>query len=140
EFLKHAFERTSEGRMKYTELLFSTGKKGGKTCLAGMILIYTAVLLAPRGGELYCLANDHEQSQSRVFKAVLEILKVSPLRTTVDITASRITFRPTGTTITAVANDFAGFSGANPTLNCYDELAYFTSEASRRLWDEGVPS
>lgn len=139
-FLKHAFELTAEGKMRYTELVFSAGKKSGKTGLAAMMVIYTAVLLAPRGGEIYCLANDHEQSMSRTFKAVAEILKVSPLRNSVDVTASKITFRPTGTTITAVANDFAGFSGANPTLNVFDELAYFSSESSRRLFDEAIPS
>jgi phage terminase large subunit-like protein len=53
---------------------------------------------------------------------------------------NRIVFRSTGTVIAAVANDYEGFSGANPTLNVYDELAYYTGERSRRLWDEGVPS
>src|SRR4029077_3109661 len=28
----------------------------------------------------------------------------------------------------------------NPTLNCYDELAYYTSEESRRMFEEGIPS
>jgi phage terminase large subunit-like protein len=139
-FLRHAFEMTAEGRLKHTELCFSAGKKSGKTALAGMVVIYTAVVLAP-GGEIYCLANDLEQSASRVFRAVADILKASPLLAdAVDITATRIVFRSTGTTIQAVANDFAGFSGANPSLNVFDELAYFNAESSRRLWDEGVPS
>jgi phage terminase large subunit-like protein len=139
-FLRHAFELTPEDKMRYTELLFSAPKKSGKSALAAMVCIYTAVLLAPRGGEIYLLANDFEQSQSRVFKAVVDMLKVSPLHTTVDLTASKIVFRPTGTTIIAVANDFRGFAGANPTLNCYDESAYYQAEGSRRLWDEGIPS
>ncbi|MGO9607219.1 MAG: terminase TerL endonuclease subunit [Candidatus Binataceae bacterium] len=140
-FLKHAFNLTHDGRMLHTELVFSGGKKSGKTGFAAMIVIFTAIVLAGLGGEIYLLANDLEQSQSRVFKAVVRILRASPLlRDSVDITASKIVVRSTGTTITAVANDFAGFSGANPTLNVYDEPAYYTSEASRRLWDEGVPS
>jgi len=106
-----------------------------------MIGIWTAVFLAGQGGEIYTLANDLEQSQSRVFKAIRDILLASPLLTdSADITATKITFRSTGTTIIAVANDYSGFSGANPTLNIYDELAYYTSESSRRLWDEGLPS
>ncbi len=139
-FLRHAFEFDAEGRMKHTELCFSSGKKGGKTGLAGMICIFTAVVLAGQGGEIYCLANDFEQSSSRVFKAVVQILQASPLlRDSVDITANKVTFRSTGTTIIAVANDFAGFSGANPVLNVFDELAYFNSESSRRLFHEAVP-
>jgi len=106
-----------------------------------VIVIFTAVALAGNNGEIYCLANDLEQSQSRVFRAVTQILETSPLLcNSVEVTANRVTLRSTGTTIAAVANDYQGFSGANPTLNVYDELAYFTSESSRRLWDEGVPS
>ncbi|MBV8775505.1 MAG: hypothetical protein JO166_24705 [Deltaproteobacteria bacterium] len=109
-FLRHAFELTPEGRMRYTELCFSAGKKSGKKrALAAMIVIFTAVCLAGTDGEIYLLANDLEQSQSRVFKVVV------------------------------LANDYQGFSGANPTLNVYDESAYYTSENSRRLWDD-VPS
>lgn len=140
-FLKHAFELTAEGRMRHTELCFSAGKKSGKTGLAAMIVIYTAVVLAGVGGEIYLLANDEEQAQSRVFKAVVKILEVSPLlKGAVDITQNKIVFRSTGTFVQAVPNDYKGFSGANPVLNVYDELAYFASESSRRLWDEGVPS
>jgi phage terminase large subunit-like protein len=140
-FLRRAFELTPGGRMRHTELVFSAGKKAGKTGLAAMIVIFAAVCLAGAGGEIYLLANDLEQSQSRVFKAVVLILQASPLlKRSADITANRITFRSTGTTIQAVANDYQGFAGANPTLNVYDELAYYTSENSRRLWDEGVPS
>lgn len=140
-FLKNAFELTSEGRLRFTELVFSGGKKSGKTTLAAMMCIFTAVALAGNNGEIYCLANDLEQSQSRVFRAVAQILQASPLlRDSVGITASKIVFHSTGTFVMAVANDYQGFSGANPTMNVYDELAYYTTEQSRRLWDEGVPS
>jgi phage terminase large subunit-like protein len=140
-FLREAFELDAEGLMRYTELCFSAGKKSGKTGLAAMIVIYVAVVLAGQGGEINCLANDLEQSQSRVFKAVGNIIQASPLlRDSVDITANRIVFRSTGTVISALASEYQGFSGGNPTLNVYDELAYFSSEGSRRLWDEGVPS
>jgi hypothetical protein len=117
-FLRQAFTYMPDGRLRFTELCFSAGKKSGKTGLAAMIVIFTAVVLAGPGGEIYCLANDLEQSASRVFKAVVDILKASPLlRGEVEITATRITFKSTGTFIAAVSNDFAGFSGANPTLN-----------------------
>jgi len=140
-FLREAFRLTPDGRMVHTELCFSAGKKSGKTALAAMIVVYTAVVLAGQSGEIYCLANDQEQSNSRVFRAVDQIIEASPmLRGSVDVTANRIVFRSTGTFVAAVANDYAGFSGANPTLNVYDESAYFVSEGSRRLWDEGVPS
>ena len=140
-FLREGLQRPSEGRMRFTELLFSAPKKSGKTTFAGMAVIYTAVALAPLGGEIYILANDLEQSTSRVFKAVTMILEASPLlKHAVTITNQKVTFKSTGVTISALANDYRGFSGANPTLNVYDESAYYTSEGSRRLWDEGIPS
>ncbi|MBV8771139.1 MAG: hypothetical protein JO166_02245 [Deltaproteobacteria bacterium] len=49
-FLRHAFELTPEGRMRYSELCFSAGKKSGRTALAAMIVIFTAVCLAGTGG------------------------------------------------------------------------------------------
>jgi phage terminase large subunit-like protein len=43
-FLRHAFELDGDGRMRYTEICFSAPKKSGKTALAAMIAIYTAVV------------------------------------------------------------------------------------------------
>jgi phage terminase large subunit-like protein len=39
----------------------------------------------------------------------------------------------------APASDYAGAAGANPTISVFDELWAYTSERSRRLWDEMVP-
>jgi phage terminase large subunit-like protein len=127
--------------MRYTEQVFSAGKKSGKTGLAAMMVIYAAAVLAGPGGEIYLLANDVEQAQSRVYKAISLILQASPLlKGAVEITQSKIVFRSTGTAIIAMANEFKSFSGANPSLNVYDELAYYNSENARRMFDEGVPS
>src|SRR5258708_17339347 len=54
--------------------------------------------------------------------------------------ACKIIFNSTGTIIVAVTNDYKGFAGENPVLNCFEEGAYYTSEASHRLWAESVPS
>jgi len=42
-------------------------------------------------------------------------------------------------TITAIASDYAGAAGANPTITVFDENWAYTSESSQRLWDEMVP-
>jgi phage terminase large subunit-like protein len=140
-FLREGFRMTPDGRLVHTELVFSGPKKLGKSTFSAMIVIYVAVCLAGANGELTFIANDAEQSQSRGFKIAGQILKASPLlRRSASIGVNKIGFHTTDTTITAIANDYAGFSGANPTLNCYDELAYFSSESSRRLFDEGIPS
>ena len=91
--------------------------------------------------EGYCVANDEEQAQGRVFQAVRSIVEKSPLLLReARVTQYRIEFPATGASIVAIASDYAGAAGANPTIICFDELWGYTSERSRRLWDEMVPS
>ncbi len=140
-FLRNAFALTKDGRLPFPELLFSAPKKSGKTCLGAMIAIYVAVVLSGQFGEVYCLANDFEQASSRVFQAAARIVQASPLlRDSATITGNRIVFRSTGTFIMACASDATGFAGGNPNLTICDELWGFTSESSRRLFDEAIPS
>jgi hypothetical protein len=61
------------------------------------------------------------------------------LRAAAKVTANRIEFPSTGSTITAIASDYAGAAGANPSITIFDELWGYTSERARRLWDEMVP-
>jgi hypothetical protein len=139
-FLRHAFELTPDGRLRYPELVFSAPKKSGKTTLAALMLIYVVRVLAGRYAEAYCAANDFDQSQGRVFTAAARIVEASPLlRPDAVVTQNKIEFRSTGAVITAIANDFAGAAGANPTITCFDELWGYTAERAHRLWDEMVP-
>ena len=90
--------------------------------------------------EGYCVANDLEQAQGGVLSAIKRIVKSSPeLRAIARIFSDKIEFPVTGATITALASDYAGAAGANPTISTFDELWGYTSERSRRLWDEMVP-
>ena len=139
-FLRHAFIMTPDGRLKYPELVFGAPKKTGKTGFAAMLLIYVVVVLGGRYAEAYCAANDYDQSQGRVFTAASRIVEASPmLRPDALVTRDRIEFRSTGAVITAIASDYAGAAGANPTITCFDELWGYTSERAHRLWDEMVP-
>ncbi len=140
EFLRRAFTLTSDGRLPYPELLFSGPKKSGKTAFAAMALLYVIVALGGPYAEGYCLANDLDQSTGRVYQATARIVRASPLLARgARVGVNKIDFASTGASITAVANDYAGAAGANPTISVFDELWAFTSERSRRLWDEMVP-
>ena len=55
------------------------------------------------------------------------------------ITQDRITFPAFDVTITAIPSNFATAAGGNQNISVFDELWAFTSERSRRLWDELVP-
>jgi hypothetical protein len=139
-FLRHAFELTETGRLRYPELLWSAPKKSGKTTFAAMLLIYAVRALGGRFAEGYCAANDYEQAQGRVFTAASRIVAASPmLAADAVITADKIVFKSTGATITALGADYAGAAGANPTITVFDELWGYTSERAHRLWDEMVP-
>jgi phage terminase large subunit-like protein len=139
-FLARALTLNDSGRLKYPELLFAAPKKSGKTGFAALILIYVIVVLGGNYAEGYCVANDLDQAQGRVFQAACRILQASPLLSeSAKITANRIEFISTGSTITAIASDYAGSAGANPTITIFDELWGYTSERSQRLWDEMVP-
>ena len=99
------------------------------------------LLFGGRFAEGYCVANDLEQAQSRVFMMIKRICEASPLLSSeAVITANKIAFPALGATITALASDYAGAAGGNPTITCFDELWAFTRERSRRLWDEMITS
>jgi hypothetical protein len=139
-FLRHAFALTPDGRLPYPELVFSAPKKSGKTAFAAMILLYIVRVLGGRFAEGFAAANDFEQAQGRVFTAAGRIVEASPLLAgDAIVTANKIVFTSTGATITAIANDYAGAAGANPTISVFDELWGYTSERAHRLWDEMIP-
>jgi hypothetical protein len=141
EFIDRAFALTPQGELPCPELLFSAPKKSGKTALAAMCALYVAVAIGGLWAEVYCLANDLEQANSRVWEAARRMVEAAPLlKRTARITARRIEFTSTGAHIDALASDYAGFAGANPSLTIFDELWGYISESSRRLYDEAAPS
>jgi hypothetical protein len=139
-FLSEGFTLTRDGRLRYPEMLFGAPKKTGKTAVAGMAALYTGAVIGGRNAEIYCCANDLDQSVGRVFKACTRIIEVSPmLRRDTKVTGQKIEFLSNGATIEAIASDYAGAAGAAPALTIFDELWAYTSESARRLWDEMVP-
>jgi phage terminase large subunit-like protein len=139
-FLREGFTPGRDGRLPFTELVYSCPKKSGKTATGAMAILYVIVCLGGPYAEGYCVANDFEQAQGRVFQQIARIIEASPLlRGSAKITANRIEFPSTGATISAIASDYAGAAGANPTITVFDELWAYTSERARRLWDEMVP-
>jgi phage terminase large subunit-like protein len=139
-FLREALTLTKEGRLPYPEAVFAAPKKSGKTATAAMATLYVIVALGGPYAEAYCVANDFDQAQGRVFQAIGRIIEASSkLRSSAKITANKIEFPSTGATITAIASDFAGAAGANPTITVFDELWGYTTERAHRLWDEMIP-
>lgn len=139
-FLTEAFVPTADGSLPYPELLYSAPKKSGKTTLAAVCVLYVVRVLGGRYAEGYCVANDFDQAQARVFTACAKIIEVSPLlERTAKILKDRIEFPDTKAFIQALPADYAGAAGSNPSIVVFDELWGYISESARRLWDELVP-
>lgn len=137
--LRQAFTPDKEGRLPYSEVVYSAPKKSGKTTIGAMVALWFALTQEPYN-EIFCVANDEEQAQGRVFKDVARAVQANPfLAQGCRVTQNKIEFLSTGTTVTALASEYAGAAGSRHGLVVFDELWAYTSERSRRLWDELTP-
>jgi phage terminase large subunit-like protein len=123
-FLQLAFKLDDNGKLMFPELVFGAIKKSGKTTLAAIIMLTMVLLFGGRFAEGFCVANDLEQAQSRVFAIIKRIVEASPLlQREAKITADRVIFPAFyDAAIIAIASDAASAAGANPTITCFDEL------------------
>jgi hypothetical protein len=138
-FIAHAFMTDAAGRLLYHEWVYAAPKKSGKTGFAALLTITVLLLFGGKYGEAFSLANDLEQSTSRVFEAIKRIIAASPLlRDEARVLSDKITFLASGATITPLASDAASAAGGHPVISVFDELWGYVSERARRLWDEMV--
>jgi phage terminase large subunit-like protein len=81
-----------------------------------------------------------EQATSRAFATMCQLLTRNPDLGARAKRASNTMIRfTTGTTIRAIASEYAGAAGSNHGLTLWDETWAATSESYRRLWDELTP-
>src|SRR5271169_2481089 len=66
-FIEWALEFDNDGRLVHVEWVYSAPKKTGKTTFAGIVVITVIVIHGGPFAEGYCLANDFDQAQGRVF-------------------------------------------------------------------------
>ena len=137
-FLAHAFATGADGRLLYPEQIYACPKKSGKTTFAAIYVITLVLLYGGPYPEAICAANDYEQSVGRVFAAIRRIIECSPqLRAEAKITTDRITI--SDAVIIAIPSNYASAAGSNHVVAIFDELWAYSSERSRRLFDELVP-
>lgn len=134
EILQHVFTPDADGKMPYTEIVYSCPKKSGKTLIEACILAW-AFDEAPEGSEIYVVANDMEQAAARAFTD----LEYHTIRAHgIDAGRNRIT-NENDTFVTAIAQHYASASGSRPFLSVFDELWAYMAERSRRMWAEMTP-
>lgn len=130
---------------RFTTFVFSTVKKSGKTAIASLVGRYIAQNWGSHN-EVYCMANDLEQARGRIYQKIINSIELTPgwdgkryLPNKWRIVEKDATYLPNGSTIRAVSNDHKGEAGSNPTATLWSELWGFTSESSRRLYEELTP-
>lgn len=138
DFLRIAFAFDADGRLPWDTIVYSAPKKSGKTGFGAAVTCWWAFCHeAPN--DIKIVANDLDQSVGRVFGAIAGMIKSNPiLDASASITASTIRLS-NDTSIEAIASEYRGSAGSNHGWTVWDELWGFTSEDSRRLWDELTP-
>lgn len=127
-------------------ILYSTVKKSGKTAISGLFSRYRAEF-SGNNAEVYMLANDRDQAKDRAYIAALQSIERTPgyqhgrrllpgLWRIIERQAMHV---PTSSFMRAIAGDYEGAAGSNPTLTSWTELWGMTSERMKRLWDEMTP-
>ena len=120
-----------------TTLAVSNIKKSGKTALNAFLLCWRWLALP---GQHFACANDLDQSTSRQFQEIIEMIGRHPyLRRNCKITKNQIIFEPTGSTLTALAVDATGNAGANFITTSHTESWGVIYEAGIRAWEEMTP-
>jgi hypothetical protein len=127
-----------DGRFPYRTVVISQVKKSGKTTLASAVGAWWASEVdAPN--LILCAANDHEQASGRIFSGMAPTIYRLAGEFPVSKTGVPEVRLRNGTVIKAIPNSYAGESGANYGLTMWSELWSYTSERSRRLYDELIP-
>lgn len=118
---------------KVNTIVWSEIKKSGKTAIAGLVGAYWGSYIeAPN--EIITVANDQEQSQGRIYAAMVPTLK--KLGWSVPERMPLMENKQNGSAIKAIGTNYSGEAGGNPGLTLWSELWAFTSESRKRLFDE----
>ena len=140
QFLEHSFQLGDNGKLKYSEWVYSCPKKSGKTTFEALVVLTMTLLYGGAFPESFILANSLEQKRGRVFEICIRIVQASPLlRDEAQITAETIRFPSFNAVINVIPSDAGSAAGTNAVCAAFDELWAYTSERSRRLWDEMTP-
>jgi len=129
------FKFDENGRLRYQTIVDACIKKTGKTAMNGAVVDWWAFTQEPPN-EILVVANDLEQSIGRAYKAASGIIKNNPdLARSADIKSRQVVLS-NGSTITALASDWAGSAGSNHGLVSWDEPWAIIHQAGQRQWEE----
>lgn len=145
--LKFALQRNRDGHPRWKTVTWSQPKKSGKTTTSGIVAEWAAETWGPYQ-EILCVGNDAMQARERAFKAVLESVELNPgynrLRRELPrrwrVLDDKLRNLQNGSLIRAIATDYTGEAGGNPSLMVFTELWGFIHKDALRFWAEMAPS
>jgi phage terminase large subunit-like protein len=138
EILSLAFAFDDNGRLPWDTILYSCVKKSGKTTMNGALTLWWA-LTQEAPNTCLLLANDREQTLSLSFSTIEGLIQYNPsLRDECEVQSKTI-YCNNGTEIRALSSEYSTAAGSNHGWSSWDELWCYTSEGSRRLWEELTP-
>lgn len=136
--LRHALQYDESGHSRYSLVVWSQPKKSGKTAVAAAVGAWVANCVEVPN-EISCVANDQEQSASRIFAAMLPTLASLGWEVP-DSPRSTLAYnRATGSVVEAITTRYQGEAGGNQGITLWSELWAYSGERLNRLWDELTP-
>ena len=124
------------GKFPYETVLYSAPKKSGKTALGAAVGSWFSEQ-SYDGTEIYILANDMEQAEGRMMRAI----KFDANRKgwgDDHVHRYDISY-PSGTVLQVLSSHYTSAAGGQQALTLWDELWGYQTEKSQRLWEEMTP-
>jgi phage terminase large subunit-like protein len=126
-----------QNKDRVSTLAISNVKKTGKTFDNAVLLAWRWLALP---GDHFAIGNDFDQSASRQFQEISEMVRRNAfLVANCKATSRQIVFIPTGSVITALSVDAAGNAGANHWTASHTEAWGIIYEAGVRAFEELTP-
>lgn len=132
--IREALSRDASGKLKYSIVVWSDIKKSAKSSIAAAVNLYRA--MHTDWGELYVIANDLKQADSRVAHYLRRAIQLNPaFKGKFRMTGYRIGC-PSGSYIEAIPIDPSGEAGTNADMITTSELWGANEEAKENMWSE----
>jgi phage terminase large subunit-like protein len=121
QLMQYAYARRPDGRYKHRRLLIGLPRKSGKSALGSGMALY-ALMMGPKGGEVYSCAADRDQARI-VFGSAKAMIENSPeLAEQTKLYRDAIEVPSTGSIYRVLSSEAYTKEGLNPHAVIFDEV------------------
>ena len=121
ELMRYAYARRPDGRYRHRRLLIGLPRKSGKSALGSGMALH-ALMMGPRGGEVYSCAADRDQARI-VFGSAKAMVENSPeLASQTKLYRDAIEVPSTGSIYRVLSSEAFTKEGLNPHAVIFDEV------------------